>query len=86
MSWTLLVVATTVFVSLLVLAVSLQRIAGEVKRLGYSMRRLRAVAVANDDLRHHSIELSTRAAQLKGIEPVKGIEPAQRFRPRHDPS
>ncbi len=66
-SWTLILVATAVVVSLVVLAISLQKVSKEMCLLRFSMRRARAAAVANDDLQHLTVELSTRAAELDQV-------------------
>ena len=75
MSWTLILVATAVVVSLVVLAVSLQLVSKEMARLRHSMRRARAAAVAQDDLRHLTVELSTRASELDQVARIRRLRP-----------
>lgn len=67
MSWTLLLVAAAVVVSLVVLAIALQKVSKEMGLLRYSMRRARAAAVANDDLQHLTVELGARASELDQV-------------------
>ncbi|MCY3851907.1 MAG: hypothetical protein OXF75_14175 [Acidimicrobiaceae bacterium] len=78
MSWTLILAATAVVVSLAVLAVSLQLLSEEAGRLRRSMRRARAAAVAHDDLRRLTVELSTRASELDQLARIRRLRPRRR--------
>ncbi|MDE0067886.1 MAG: hypothetical protein OXN44_13570 [Acidimicrobiaceae bacterium] len=73
MSWALIVVAAAVVVSLSALAVSLKLVSEEIGRLRHSMRRTRAAAVAHDDLRHLTRELSTRASELDQVARIRRL-------------
>ena len=79
MSWTLILVATAVVVSLVVLAISLQRVSREMGLLRYSMRRARSAAVANDDLQHLATELGMRASELERVERIRQLRPRHRY-------
>ena len=79
MSWTLILVATAVVVSLVVLAISLQQVSKEAILLRYAMRRARAAAVASDDLQHLTDELGARANQLNQIARIRRLRPRRRY-------
>lgn len=79
MSWTLILVATAVVVSLVVLAVSLQQVSKEMDLLRFSMRKARAAAVANDELRHLTVELGARATELNQAERIHQLRSRRRY-------
>lgn len=56
-----MLVAAAVVTSVIVLAVSLQRVSAEMALLRQAMRRARAAGAANDELQHH---IGALAAQL----------------------
>ncbi len=71
MSWSLMLVAAAVIVSVVVLAVSLQRVSKEMGLLRHSMRRARAAGVANDDLEHLTGTLAARMHRLEGAATIR---------------
>ena len=73
MSWSLLLVAAAVVASVVVLAVSLQRVSTEVSLLRRSMRRARAAAAANDELQHQFGVLAARLHRFEGAATIRRI-------------
>ena len=71
-----MLVAGAVIVSVLVLAVSLQRVSAETGLLRQAMRRALAAGVANDELHH---EIGAVVARLHRLE---GAATIHRFRSR----
>ena len=68
-----MLVAAAVVGSVVVLAVSLQRVATEMALLRHSMRRARAAGVANDELAHLSGALSARTQRLESAAALRRL-------------
>ena len=78
MNATVILVATAVVASLLVLAVSLKLVSAEIDRLRHSLRRTRAAAVAHDDLTQLTRQLGARASELDQAARIRQLRSLRR--------
>lgn len=77
-----MLVAAAVVASVVVLAVSLQRVSAEVGLLRRSMRRAGAAGAANDELQHQIGALAARLHRFEGAATIRRIRPRRRYGPR----